>query len=80
MAVLVPQARLRQRFGHVVVYFGRSRIDSQGRLIFRQCLGRPSLISKCERGKRRIDIVELRAFCQAFGTSLQSSPRCLSEQ
>jgi transcriptional regulator with XRE-family HTH domain len=26
-----------------------------------------SFVSKCERGERRIDIVELRAFCQAIG-------------
>jgi transcriptional regulator with XRE-family HTH domain len=30
-----------------------------------------SFISKCERGERRIDIVELRAFCRAFGLSLK---------
>ncbi|MDY6806416.1 MAG: helix-turn-helix transcriptional regulator [Cyanobacteriota bacterium] len=29
-----------------------------------------SYVSKCERGERRIDIVELRAFCQAIGISL----------
>ncbi len=29
-----------------------------------------SFISKCERGERRIDVVELRAFCRAFGVSL----------
>ena len=29
-----------------------------------------SFISKCERGDRRIDIVELRAFCTAMGISL----------
>lgn len=28
-----------------------------------------SFISKCERGERRIDVVELRAFCQAIGIS-----------
>ena len=28
-----------------------------------------SFVSKCERGERRIDIVELRAFCQAIGIS-----------
>lgn len=26
-----------------------------------------SVVSKCERGERRIDIVELRAFCRAIG-------------
>ena len=29
-----------------------------------------SFVSKCERGERRLDIVELRAFCSAFGISL----------
>ncbi|MCK4785763.1 MAG: helix-turn-helix transcriptional regulator [Desulfobacteraceae bacterium] len=28
-----------------------------------------SFISKCERGERRIDVVELRAFCHAIGIS-----------
>jgi transcriptional regulator with XRE-family HTH domain len=29
-----------------------------------------SFISKCERGERRIDVVELRHFCRAFGVPL----------
>lgn len=29
-----------------------------------------SFISKCERGERRIDIVELRVFCRSFGLPL----------
>jgi transcriptional regulator with XRE-family HTH domain len=29
-----------------------------------------SFISKCERGERRIDALELRAFCLAMGVSL----------
>lgn len=29
-----------------------------------------SFISKCERGERRIDIIELRAFCKALDISL----------
>jgi transcriptional regulator with XRE-family HTH domain len=29
-----------------------------------------SFVSKCERGERRIDIVELRAFCRAIGVPL----------
>lgn len=31
-----------------------------------------SFISKCERGERRIDVVELRAFCEAIGISFPS--------
>jgi ribosome-binding protein aMBF1 (putative translation factor) len=30
-----------------------------------------TLVSKCERGERRIDIVELHTFCRAFGISLK---------
>ncbi len=30
-----------------------------------------SFVSKCERGERRIDMIELRAFCVAFGVSLK---------
>jgi ribosome-binding protein aMBF1 (putative translation factor) len=29
-----------------------------------------TLVSKCERGERRIDIVELHTFCRALGVSL----------
>ena len=29
-----------------------------------------TFVSKCERGERRIDVVELRTFCRAFGMSL----------
>ena len=30
-----------------------------------------TFISKCERGERRIDVVELDTFCRAFGVSLK---------
>lgn len=30
-----------------------------------------SFISKCERGERRLDLVQLRVFCKAIGISLQ---------
>ena len=30
-----------------------------------------TFVSKCERGERRIDVVELGAFCQAFGLTLK---------
>ena len=36
-----------------------------------------SLVSKCERGERRIDIVELHTFCQAFGVSLKQFAEAL---
>ena len=29
-----------------------------------------SFVSKCERGETRIDVVQLRAFCRAFGITL----------
>jgi ribosome-binding protein aMBF1 (putative translation factor) len=29
-----------------------------------------SFVSKCERGETRLDIVQLRAFCQCFGITL----------
>jgi len=29
-----------------------------------------TFVSKCERGERRIDVVELRTFCRAFGMNL----------
>jgi transcriptional regulator with XRE-family HTH domain len=30
-----------------------------------------TFVSKCERGERRIDVVELQTFCLAFGVSLK---------
>lgn len=30
-----------------------------------------TFVSKCERGERRIDMVELRDFCEAIGISLE---------
>ena len=30
-----------------------------------------SFVSKCERGERRMDIVELREFCKAMGVTLE---------
>lgn len=29
-----------------------------------------TFVSKCERGERRVDVVELHTFCRAFGVSL----------
>jgi transcriptional regulator with XRE-family HTH domain len=47
----------------------RSRGISQVELAVR--LGETqSFVSKCERGERRIDLVEARSFCQAIGISL----------
>lgn len=30
-----------------------------------------TFVSKCERGERRLDIIELRTICRAFGISLK---------
>lgn len=38
-----------------------------------------SFVSKCERGERRIDIIELHAFCEAIGISLEDFVQLLLE-
>jgi transcriptional regulator with XRE-family HTH domain len=39
-----------------------------------------SFVSKCERGERRIDVIELRAFCQAIGISFTDFTRRLDRR
>src|SRR5207244_3333591 len=36
-----------------------------------------SFVSKCERGERRIDVIELRAFCKAIGVPFAEFARVL---
>jgi transcriptional regulator with XRE-family HTH domain len=43
---------------------GLTQVDLAGRLHETQ-----SFVSKCERGERRLDVLELRAFCTAIGIS-----------
>ena len=38
-----------------------------------------SFISKCERGERRLDVIELRLFCQAMGISFVTFARRLDK-
>lgn len=38
-----------------------------------------SFVSKCERGERRIDIIELLAFCQAIGIPAEEFVRQLKQ-
>lgn len=38
-----------------------------------------SFVGKCERGERRLDVVELQAFCGALGVSLPDFARQLEE-
>ena len=38
-----------------------------------------SFVSKCERGERRLDIAEVRAFCEALGIPFPSFARRFSE-
>ena len=46
---------------------GLTQIDVADRLGETQ-----SFVSKCERGERRLDIIEVRSFCAAIGTSLSA--------
>ena len=43
---------------------GLTQVEVGGRLGVAQ-----AIISKCERGERRLDVIELRAYCAALGTS-----------
>jgi transcriptional regulator with XRE-family HTH domain len=36
-----------------------------------------TFVSKCERGERRLDVIELRAFCRAFDLTLPQFTRWL---
>lgn len=38
-----------------------------------------SWVSKCERGERRIDVIEVRAFCKAMGVSFKEFSRRLDD-
>lgn len=43
-------------------------------------LGKPqSFVSKCEAGERRVDVVELLAFCDAYETSAEGMVRKLKQ-
>lgn len=39
-----------------------------------------SFVSKCERGERRLDLVELRQFCIAAGTTLDKFVKCFERK
>jgi transcriptional regulator with XRE-family HTH domain len=53
---------------------GLTQIDLAARLKETQ-----SFVSKCERGERRLDVVELRSFCTAIGLPLASFIRQLEK-
>lgn len=49
---------------------GLTQIDLANRLGMTQ-----SQVSKCERGERRLDLIELKAWCEALGTKLSTFVR-----
>ena len=51
---------------------GLTQVDLAARLGETQ-----SFVSKCERGERRLDIVEARSFCRAFGVPFPTFARQL---
>lgn len=38
-----------------------------------------SFVSKCERGERRLDVVELRRWCEALGVSFEEFAKKITE-
>lgn len=59
-------ACLRQAREHA----GLTQSDLAGRLGETQ-----TFVSKCERGERRVDLIELREFCKAMGITLEQFVR-----
>lgn len=53
---------------------GLSQVELAGRLQETQ-----SWVSKCERGERRIDVIELRSFCKAIGVPFKEFTRKLDD-
>jgi PAS domain-containing protein len=56
-----------------------------GRALLRHKLARriretQTFVSICERGERRIDLIELRSFCKAFGLSLKQFVAALERE
>ena len=54
---------------------GLTQADLAARLRLSQ-----SFVSKCERGERRVDIVELRQFCTAMGETLDNFIECFERK
>ena len=58
-------------------FLERLRAERRSRGISQQLLAEKlgesqSFISKCERGERRLDVVELRLWCEALGSNFSS--------
>lgn len=54
---------------------GLTQVDLADRLGMTQ-----SQVSKCERGERRLDLIELHAWCQALGVRLTAFVRTFESQ
>ena len=61
-------------YADLLILLRKKRLDAgftQNQLARVLCVPR-SFIGKCERGERRIDVIELMAFCRALGIELQA--------
>jgi|SRR5688572_15387163 len=64
MHILEEKGHLRRRESvREVIYAPRQTSESLGET--------QSFVSKCERGERRLDLIQLRGFCSAFGIDLK---------
>jgi DNA-binding XRE family transcriptional regulator len=63
-----------EEYAHLLLLLRRKRLEAkltQAQLANKLGVQR-TLIGKCERGERRIDVIELQSFCNALGTELQA--------
>jgi transcriptional regulator with XRE-family HTH domain len=69
-------------YADLLLLLRRKRLDAKlTQVELARRLGVPrSFVGKCERGERRIDVIELQAFCHALGIELQAFMAELQER
>ncbi|MEQ9617058.1 MAG: helix-turn-helix transcriptional regulator [Phycisphaerales bacterium] len=78
----MPKSIYSRDYGQFLQLLREAREDAgvtQAQLAKRLKYGQ-SMVSKCERGERRLDVIELRRWCNAIGISFSSFTSRLDEE